>query len=91
MEKGTEEKFTTITLPMGGQCEILEGKGFHYFNATLRTKGNTGLLFKYLILELVRINGKQIEETELDEMHIRDISYMSETIALMMNDGVQGL
>lgn len=81
-----EEVFTIVKLPMSGNATIFEGKGKHYFSAMLKAKGDSGLMIKYLIMEIVQIDGKELTEPQLDEMHIRDICYLSEVLGVMMNN-----
>lgn len=81
-----EEVFTIVKLPMSGNATIYEGKGKHYFSAMLKAKGDSCLMIKYLIMEIVQIDGKELTEPQLDEMHIRDISYLSTIIGVMMSD-----
>jgi hypothetical protein len=87
-----DEIFTTVKLPICGEATVFEGKGKHYFKAMLNARGDSILMIKYLILEIVQINGKKLTEQQLDEMHLRDISYLSTVIATMMsNDFPEGL
>ncbi len=81
-----DEIFTTVELPIGGKCEIIEGKGIHYFAALSNAKGDNGLLMKYLIMELAMINDKKRSASDVDKMHIRDISYISEVLGTMMSN-----
>ncbi len=81
-----DEKFTTIDLPVAGKVEILEGKGRHYFEALKRSKGDSTMMIKYLMMQLVIINGKCLTEEQINEMHLRDISYISEVISTMMSN-----
>jgi len=71
---------------MGGDAAIFEGKGKHYFSAILKAKGDSSLMIKYLIMEIVQIDGKKLTEPQIDEMHLRDISYLSTVIGTMMSD-----
>jgi len=88
--KKKEEVFINIDLPVSGNCEVLEGKGRHYFKAVSKSKGDSSLLIKYLIIELVRPKGKVLTEEMVDDMHIRDISYVSEVIGAMMSNDFLG-
>ena len=81
-----EDVFTTIKLPIAGKCEILEGKGKHYFKALLKAKGDSFLMVKYLIIELAIVGGEKLTESKIDEMHIRDISFISEVIGSMLSN-----
>lgn len=80
------EIFTTVNLPVSGTCDILEGKGIHYFNALKKAKGDSSLLIKFLIIELAKPNGKDLTEQVVNEMHLRDISYISQVISMMMSN-----
>ena len=86
------EVFTTVNLPISGEATVLEGKGIHYFSALSKAKGDSSLVVKYLIIEVVQVDGKHLSEQQLDEMHIRDISYLSTIISMMMSDDfLQGI
>ena len=85
-----EEIFTTVKLPVSGEATIYEGKGRHYFAAMLKSNGNSGLIIKYLILEIVRVNDKKLSEQQLDDMHLRDITYLATVIGTMMSDDFMG-
>ena len=85
-----DEIFTTVNLPVSGTCDILEGKGRHYFRALIKAKGDSSLMIKYLIIELAKPNGKDLTEDMVDEMHLRDISYISEVIGTMMSNEFSG-
>lgn len=80
-----EEVFTTIDLPVSGKCDILEGKGLHYFNAMANSKGDNSQLIKFLMLELVLVDGKKVTEEQLSNMHMRDVMYISEVINTMVS------
>lgn len=87
-----EEVFITIELPVSGRVTILEGKGRHYFSAITKANGDSTLMIKYLIIEVVKIDGKSLSEVQLDEMHMRDVCYLSTVIGTMMsNDFVNGI
>lgn len=81
-----DEIFTTVNLPISGKCDILEGKGKHYFQALIDANGDSSLMIKYLIIQLAKPNGKDMTEEMVDEMHIRDISYISEVIMAMLSN-----
>ena len=85
MKDKQEQIYMTINLPMSCSCVILEGKGKHYFRALKKANGDSSLLIKYLMLELAKPNGFSLTEEEIDEMHIRDISAISEVIISMMS------
>lgn len=81
-----EEIFTTVCLPTGTNAVVLEGKGKHYFQCLSRSKGDMGMLMKCLVIELVRIDDKKLSESEVDEMHMRDVSYLNEVIGTMLSN-----
>lgn len=85
MKKHKDEIFTTVDLAIG-RVDVLEGKGIHFFNALTRAKGDSSIIIKTLILELVVINGKKITEPELNEMLIKDVSYLTEIVGNMMSN-----
>jgi hypothetical protein len=81
-----DEIFSEIKLPTGLNAIVFEGKGKNYFSALTKSKGDSGLIIKFLIIETVKIEGKEITEEQIDNMHIRDVSYLSEVVGLMMNN-----
>ncbi len=81
-----QEIFTIVKLPMGKEATILEGYGINYFNALESAKGNTNLVTKYLIIELVLIDKKKLEEADIDAMHLRDVIYLMQVISSMMSN-----
>jgi hypothetical protein len=85
-QKHKENVFSKVTTPTGLNLEILEGKGRHYFKALSKSKGDSGLLIKYLIMQLVVFENKNNILKQVDEMHMRDISYLGEVIALMLSN-----
>lgn len=86
-----EEVFTSVDLPVFGKCNILEGKGIHYFSALIKSKGENSQIVKFLMLELVLINGKNVTEDQLNEMNMRDIFYISQVIEAMLIKLPEGL
>ena len=86
-----QEIFSKVTLENKTEAFIIEGKGLHFFNAMNNCKGNTALLFKYLIMELVFIRDKKITEKELNNMHMKDVSYLTEVIGLMMSNDYKNI
>jgi len=86
MKKTTkEEVFATVDLAIG-KVDILEGKGIHFFKAMEKSNGDSIIILKMLMLELLVLNGIKIKQHQLDEMLIKDISYLSEIIANMMSN-----
>lgn len=81
-----DEIFTTVKLPMGGEAVIFEGKGIHYFSALKQTKGDSNLIMKYLILEIVKVNGKKLTEEELDNLNLRGVMYLMTVINTMLSN-----
>jgi len=86
-----DEIFTTVKLPTGETATVFEGKGKHYFSALVKSKGDTSLMIKYLMMEIVQIEGKKLSEEQLDEMHLRDVNYLSTVIATMMSNDFSSL
>jgi hypothetical protein len=84
-KKIKEEVFATVDLAIG-KVDILEGKGIHFFNAMEKSNGDSIIILKMLMLELVVLNGIKIKQYQLDEMLIKDISYLSEIISNMMSN-----
>ena len=81
-----EEIFTVLRLPVSGEVTILEGKGIHYFSAFKKSNGDSALILKFLMMELILVNNKKITEQQLNDMHLRDIAYLSTVLGTMMSD-----
>jgi len=84
------EIFTTVTLPMGGSATIFEAKGKHFYSAAIKANGNTNLITKYLMIEVVKINNEALTEEYVDNMHLKDIIYLTECINVMMSNEDMG-
>lgn len=80
-----EEIFTKITLPSGKSAIVYEGKGIHFFRALLNAKGDTSIVIKWLMIDLLEVDGSKLTEKTINEMPIRDISYASSVIGTMMS------
>jgi len=80
------EIFTTVTLPMGGSATIFEAKGKHFYQAVIKANGNSSLIAKYLMIEVVKINNEALTEEYVDDMHLKDIVYLTECINIMMSN-----
>lgn len=80
------EIFTTVKLPSGTEATIFDGKGKDFFKALQLSKGDNSIFIKHLFTQLVSINGKKLTLDDIDNMSIRDISYISEIINLMLSN-----
>ena len=76
--------YMEMDYPNLGKVSVLEGKGVHYFNALSNSKGDSGLIIKYLMLSIVFINEKLITKDQLDNLLIKDVLYFNEIISQMM-------
>ena len=85
-----KEVFTTIQISTGTTITIYEGNGLHYFTALSKSKGDTGILIKTLILQLAYIGKVLITEDQLDKMPIKDCSYLTEVIGTMLSNNYIG-
>lgn len=85
------EVFAKTTLPTGLEAVIYEGYGRHWFRAISLAKGHTYLVFKYLLIELLEINGKPLTEEDIENLHLRDIAFLTQVIESMMANGIPGL
>jgi hypothetical protein len=83
--------FTRTTLPTGMEALIYEGTGRHWFRAIRLSNGDTAQLIKYLLVELLEIDGKPVTEDYVDDMSICDILFASEVLNAMVTRGVPGL
>lgn len=81
------EAFMEFDMPSYGKAIVLEGFGKHLFNAISKSKGDAGIMIKYLILELLLIKGKPVTEDFLDNMPIKDVSYLYLVIGTMLDGG----
>lgn len=87
----TNPIFTRTTLPTGSEAVIYEGYGRHYFRAQRLANGNATEFVRYLLVDLLEINGKPLTEEDVDNLHIRDITFATEVLVSMMTNGVPGL
>lgn len=76
--------FMHLDMPVYGKVGLLEGKGIHYFNAMIKAKGDMSSFMKFLVLELLIINDKQVDEKFLNEMPLKDVSYLMTVIGTML-------
>jgi hypothetical protein len=58
--------FMDLNLPEYGKIGLIEAKGIHYFNALSKAKGDSGLLFKFLLLEVLMVNDNFVNEEFLN-------------------------
>lgn len=80
------EYFSEVKLSNNSIAQIVYGKGLHFFNALSKSNGDSGLMIKHLILELVIIDKSPLTESKLNQMEIKDVSYLSEVIGLLLSD-----
>lgn len=78
--------FTTVNLSDSKVATIIECKAFHYFNAMEKANGDTVLFFKYLILELLRIDNKKIKLDYLNNLPYSDFSIIITSIDVMLSN-----
>lgn len=78
--------FMDLDLPIYGKVGLIEGKGIHYFNAMKNSKGDMSNFLKFIILELLLIDGKPVEEDFLDQMSLKDVGYLVTVVGTMMED-----
>lgn len=83
--------FNTLTLSDNVNVSIIEIKAYHYFKAISLCNGNTNILYKYLILCIVEIDNKLIEESYLNNMPFSDLSLIIESISAMIGDSYKNL
>ncbi len=83
--------YTKTDLPTGVKAIIYEGYGRHYFKALSKAHGDNTLLVKYLLVELLEVDGKALTEEDVDNLHIRDINFAAEVIVNMMSNGISRL
>lgn len=78
--------FMHLDLPTYGKVGLIEGKGIHYFSAMMKGKGDTSMFLKFLILELLVVNGNFVTEEFLNEMSLKDVSYLVTVVGTMIED-----
>ena len=79
-----KDNYITIELSTSNKCEVKQGIGIHYFTALLKSGGRIDLLIKFLMIELVKINGNDLTEEQIDDMPLEDIVAISEVISSMI-------
>lgn len=81
------EIFTTIELPCGKSCDILEPKGYHYFKVLAAcTREDSGSALKHYMVQLARIDGNSLTGDELDQMSVSDVSAIAEAVGVALGD-----
>lgn len=78
--------FMHLDLPNYGKVGLIEGKGIHYFKAMKNCKGDMSNFIKFLVLELLVIDGLFVTEERLDDMSLKDVSYLVTVVGTMMED-----
>ncbi|APZ82910.1 hypothetical protein [Flavobacterium phage FL-1] len=84
MEK--PDYFMHLDLPTLGKVGLIEGKGIHWFIAMTKAKGDVGLMFKYLLLQLLYVNDKPVDEKFIDDIPIKDASYLTSVLGTMIEE-----
>ena len=80
----TKQPFYSLTLDDGRHVEIFEPSAFDFLMATLKAGLKTELTGMYVCLEIVRIDGHQMEGIEdLKNLSIRDLNKIVEVMAVM--------
>lgn len=82
----THDFFMDLDLPIYGKVGIIDGKGIHYFSALNKTQGDTSKFLKYLVLELLVVEGEFVTEEYLDNMCLKDVSYLITVVGEMMGN-----
>ncbi len=80
-----ETIYTTVQLSEGKEAVIVDCKGVHIFNAMSKAGSNSHMMLKYMMLELVRIDGSKIIEEHLDDMDASDIMKLMDVISSQVN------
>lgn len=78
--------FMHLDLPQYGKVGLIEATGFHYFLALSKAKGDVGIMFKYMLLEVLFINDKKVDEKFIDKMPAKDVSYLLTVLGTMMEN-----
>lgn len=79
------EIFIQMIIPVLGEITILELKGKNIFSAMSNSKGDPSILSKYLIMEVVIVDGVKITEEQINEMNGADVSYLITVINTMLS------
>lgn len=85
MEKSIDY-FMHLDMPIYGKVGIIEAKGIHYFKAmdSCNSSANSKNFIKHLILQLLLINDEIVTEEFLDNMPLKDVSYLTTIINTMV-------
>jgi len=86
MEGQKLDYFMHLDLPVYGKVGLIEGKGIHYFKAMADCKGDMSKFLKHLVLQLLVIDDKFCTEEFLDNMSLKDTSYLVTVVGTMMED-----
>lgn len=78
--------FFESKLPSGIDVVVYFGKGIHLFRSLSYSKGDTGLMLKSLISELTEINGKKLSIEEIDNLDLKDVSYLASVVSLLLSE-----
>ena len=81
------EVFFESNIQNVGNVSIIEAKGIHFFKAMSKTKDDSSFFLKYLLLEIVYVNGEKITISQLDNMLIKDVSYLTTVVSQLLDDG----
>lgn len=84
--KNKPDYFMDLDLPVYGKVGLIEGKGEHYFNALANCKLEMNKFLKHLVLELLVVDGKKVTEDFLNQMSLKDVSYLVTVVGTMMED-----
>lgn len=85
-EEKVLDYFMHLDLPIYGKVGLIEGKGVHYFKAMRNCKGDMSNFLKFLVLELLVIDGLFVTEEQLNDMSLKDVGYLVTVIGTMMDD-----
>jgi len=86
MEGQKLDYFMHLDLPVYGKVGLIEGKAIHFFNALSKSNLDMGKTIKFLVLELLVVNGGFVDEEFLDEMSLKDAAYLTSIVGTMMDD-----
>jgi len=86
MKIPTHDYFMHLDLPVYGKVGMIEGKGSHYFSAMSKSSKDMSKFIKFLVLELLVVDGLFVTEEFLDNMSLKDVSYLITVVGTMMDD-----
>lgn len=81
-----DKVFATIKINNLGKCNVLNFTFKHYWSAYIKSGGDNSVIIKYIMLELLEVNGEKITEDMLNEIEYIDVINILEVLNAMTNN-----